>query len=679
MTRDRRKMFLCKCHPDFHMPADVVVGEGFNGDAYVRRLKECHADAVAFFAKCHYGHSYYPTRVGHVHPRLQKDMLREVVEGCRKHGVGMVAYYSTFMDTHAAEEHPDWARRLSDGKIARDRFTAVCVNTPYVTELLLPQCIEIVTDYDLDELLLDTMCWFRPCYCEHCRRLFGRDIPLSSEDPHWLDYVHWYKKRFDEFFSGIPAAIHDAAPHVAVCHNWLYSMRLPETAPPSVERLIGDSQGSSVRASVNSHYWAGTDLPFDYMVGRFVHGITDWNSAPPDRLKTIAATSAANGGGFYIIDRQFPDGSLDESAHDALRDAFGFLHERAAAVQGTRHVPEIAVLHALSTVNGSDGRRFSLYEERWDKVAGFAGAAQLFVEHGRHFTGLNEEKMARRMGEYRLVIVPEQEELPGELLGKLEAYVREGGKLLITQPDSDEGVDKKLLELAGLKFRGFTSIEYGYVGAEAPIIVRGRFAKTEMADAAELHPYVVPMGAEERGSRFGHGCAPPAGKGDFPAIASRKLGKGEVVYVAAPAFRSYRDYPSHLVARLLLALVDRHLPDPIVRLSAPPHVELVLTRRGDDLLIHLVNHSGKELMSRDPVDRHLLLMSERLPVMFHTPEIPDIRLEIKTAAADTVVCALPSGEELSCAVVGDYATVVVPRLRIMESLCVPGYFADRRA
>src|ERR1035437_8614847 len=92
---------LCRSHPDFHLPADVEVGEGFDGDAYARRLKENGADAVAIFAKCHYGHSYYYTKVGYRHPGLKKDMIAEVVCGCRKHGLGVIGYYSVFLDTAA--------------------------------------------------------------------------------------------------------------------------------------------------------------------------------------------------------------------------------------------------------------------------------------------------------------------------------------------------------------------------------------------------------------------------------------------------------------------------------------------------------------------------------------------------------------------------------------------------
>ena len=667
MVRDGGRSFLCKCHPDFHISAEVAVGEGFDGDAYARRLKQCHVDAVVFFAKCHYGHSYYPTEVGNRHPNLRKDMLREVVDGCRKHGLGAIAYYSTFLDSAAVARHPDWARLDSTGAVARKDYAPVCVNTPYVEELLMPQCIEIVTQYDLDELLLDTMSWFHPCYCEHCRRLFGQEIPRSPADPQWLDYVHWYAEQFDAFFRGVPAAIHKANPHVQVYHNWLYSIRLPQVPAPEVDRLVGDSQVTSSVAAEHCRYWAGTGMPFDYMVGRFAHGLGDWTSAPADRLKAIAATSVANGGVFYIIDRQLPDGRLDEAAYRTLSDVFGFVHKHAAAVRDARHVPETAVLHAATTVNGADGRRFSLFEERMARADGYRGTAQLLIAYGHHFTGVNEHRLAKTLDDYRLVIVPEQHELPDGLIRKLKAYVHRGGKLLITQSDADDGVDEGLLGLAGVRIDDFTALKYGYVGTESPVLLRGRFARIEPTRAEDVHPYLTPWGGADPDASFGWGVAPPSGPCGFGAVTLRRLGKGEVIYVAAPAFRSYFEYPSHLVAGFLLGLIDRLLPDPIARIEAPPHVEMVLMRRHDDLLVHLVNHSAKDVMSKGGV-----------PVAFHTPEMRGLRLEIRSGRRKLRVQALSSGRELPVTRAGGYAATSVRRLKALESVCVPGYFKERR-
>ena len=117
------------------------------------------------------------------------------------------------------------------------------------------------------------------------------------------------------------------------------------------------------------------------------------------------------------------------------------------------------------------------------------------------------------------------------------------------------------------------------------------------------------------------------------------------------------------MAGLLLGLIDRLLPDPIARVQAPPHVEMVLMRRGAHLLAHLVNHSAKDVMSKEGV-----------PVAFHTPEIRDIGLSVRAGDRRVRVLAVPSGDELPVTMRGGYAAVAVPRLKTMESVCVPGYF-----
>ena len=97
-SRPAHKSFLCKLHPDFHMPSDVDIGEGFDGESYAKKLKENHVDAIAMYGKCHYGHAYYYTEVGTRHPRLKTDMMAEVVRGAKKYDIGVVMDYSVFLD-----------------------------------------------------------------------------------------------------------------------------------------------------------------------------------------------------------------------------------------------------------------------------------------------------------------------------------------------------------------------------------------------------------------------------------------------------------------------------------------------------------------------------------------------------------------------------------------------------
>ena len=50
--------YLCKCHPDFHMPDSVIVGDEFDGYEYAKKAHDSGVDSLVIFGKCHYGFSY---------------------------------------------------------------------------------------------------------------------------------------------------------------------------------------------------------------------------------------------------------------------------------------------------------------------------------------------------------------------------------------------------------------------------------------------------------------------------------------------------------------------------------------------------------------------------------------------------------------------------------------------
>ena len=65
-------------HMDFHMPefpADAI--KNFSAADFVGHLVRGKVNMVALFAKCHFGNSFYNTRVGHKHSGLANDFLME--------------------------------------------------------------------------------------------------------------------------------------------------------------------------------------------------------------------------------------------------------------------------------------------------------------------------------------------------------------------------------------------------------------------------------------------------------------------------------------------------------------------------------------------------------------------------------------------------------------------------
>ena len=128
--------------------------------------------------------------------------------------------------------------------------------------------------------------------------------------------------------------------------------------------------------------------------------------------------------------------------------------------------------------------------------------------------------------------------------------------------------------------------------------------------------------------------------------------------------KSYLDHQSPALARLVLNLIDRLLADPIARVVTRAQVELALLRRGDDLLVHLVNHSGRQRLG-----------GYYYPVTEYIPEIRDIRLAVRTPPRPVKVLSVPDERELPCDDRDGYLHFTSPPLHAMQSFAVGGYFA----
>lgn len=667
-----KRTFLCKSHPDFHIPGDIDVGEGFDGDAYARRLKENGVDAVAFFAKCHYGHSYYDTKVGYRHPRLKKDMLAEIVKGCRAHDVGIVAYFSVFLDTMAVEHHPDWRLQATDNKVDAGfdsgNYLPVCVNSPYRDELFIPQSIEVVTQYDVDEVFYDTMTGFKPCFCDHCKTKFGKPIPSSAEDDNWLEYVRWYRECYDSFFATVAEKVHEAKPDIDMAFNWEWGVRKPIDPPAHITRISADLIPTGTVASSLTHYMAGTGYPFDYMSGRFLHGLGDWNSSTPETIKYTASATIANGGSYYIIDRQLPDGTLEERAYDMMQEVFGFVQARRDVVEGTTHMDEVAVLHSHDHLMGDELQFFPEPNTRKERAEAFEGVSRMFMHHARHYTALGTDALRKRATDYPVVIIPETEFIDSDTVAALTSYVNAGGSLLITQSEDPDQVNNDMLELAGVSYEGHSELYYGYFERpdQEPAAARGHWANiTPAQDATELVAAIEPVKAGKGGAKFGHGLAPAGAYEGRAVVTERKLGTGTVIYVAMPAFKQYWQNQNPYVSELIFSLVDRLLPRPVARVETRAQVEMVAVRKDDNLIVHLVNHSGRER-----------LLGYWYPLIEYMPTIRDIPVRIRVDDARPAIRFVPSGKTADYEVKDGYAVLNVKELEFMESIVVEGHVAQ---
>lgn len=597
-------------HPDYHLPDALEVGADFDVKKYVNTLKDAQVDVVYFFAKCHYGNSYYFTKVGHPHPGLKSDMLGQIVKVCHKAGIRVIAYMSGGVDTYAAKQHTDWRPAGKEGPpqpLAKDANTLayVCLLGPYTDKWLIPQMAEVAATFDIDGIMTDTMSSFL-CYCEHCKRQYmaetGKTLPTEEQGIEWQEFCKWRYKKKEEFIDKVCKGVHAVKPALPVAFNWMYSIWDPTPPNKGIGYVVGDiPQGNEQIPwlSLTARYFASLGMPFEVMTGRFLHGLGDWSIKPVAMLKQAMVTVAANGGRCTLIDRQLPDGSLDKIYYQRLKEVFNFVHERKSVFEQAQPVKQIAILHSLASIFGMHQERYG-EKGRCDKP--MEGACAAITDIGKHCTLTNEFNLEKDIDAYETVVMPEQYVLPGSTLDRIRDYVKGGGIVIASHRTGFDGDQWLLADMFGVKYEGdypynfcylFDQSENGGEFSNVPVMIHGACARLRPDGSTTLFNLHEPITS----GRFGWGEAPHKDVPASPGVTVNQFGKGKAVYIAGPMFGSLRDYYNPAALHLLRKILALIVPEPFLDVQCEPGVEVTLTSQPGKMNVNLINRNGERRIS----------------------------------------------------------------------------------
>lgn len=104
-------------HLDFHTSEHIPgVGSRFGKAQFQEALQLGRVNAINIFAKCHHSWSYYPTKVGMVHPTLEFDLVGAQIEACHEIGVRCPVYVTVGWSATDAAMHPEWVVRDIEGR-----------------------------------------------------------------------------------------------------------------------------------------------------------------------------------------------------------------------------------------------------------------------------------------------------------------------------------------------------------------------------------------------------------------------------------------------------------------------------------------------------------------------------------------------------------------------------------
>jgi hypothetical protein len=585
-------------HYDLHAHAnDTELGKDVTPEMLRAAWEKIRPDWVQCDCKGHPGYTSWPTKVGYASPGIVRDALRIHREVTRELGLPLVMHYSGLWDEAAIQHHPDWARVTADGTPERGR---ACPRSGYLTELLIPQMLEIIDTYDVDGFWVDGDLWVaRPCYCARCRNAFTAETsiaepPRAAGEPGWEAWLAFHRRSYKAYARAYIEAVHRRKPECLVCINWAYSVLQPDPVALPVDFLSGDfSHAWGVeRAAVEARMLTGRGLPWDLMAWGFTTGEgghAGWHFKTVAHLCQEVAEVIACGGAVCIYIHPPRSGHLVRWEHEVVAEVAQFCRARQEITQGSVSVPQAVVLHSKTHYYAHNDPLYG----RGQATQPLEGALHALLDTGYHVDIQTEEGLLERLTAYELVVVAEQDPLPDGVVAELARYVQQGGRLVLS--GAHLAWQPGLAALAGVEAAGEPRQGFHYLPVDdAAVTVAGPWQPVRLRDATAWAALLY---------------GPEPGKHDtgIPAITLRESGRGLVAAIHGPLFAAYYRTRYPRLRSLLRQLFRAVWPDPMVELAAPAHVVLTLRRQLGRTIVHLLNRGA------DPATSPRNVMVERVP------------------------------------------------------------------
>jgi hypothetical protein len=578
-------------HLDAHFAQLPNPYQNFDAERAAEMLKAAGFQMVSIFAICNGGYSYYETKLGTRHPGLKRDFTGEFTAALKKRGLRVLAYVSVGPERRA---FPDWQRQPGQ----------MCANSPWVEEAHIPQLREIVSLYDVDGFFFDAVLgkFVRGvCACTWCRQAFGADIPTAENDPRVFEHYRFLSRSGARYADRVIGALR---PGLAYVMNHVWVSHNPVRPPASLKQLVWEPVPPypgvlSLDFSLEARYLSTQQGVENWScMATRGNGWGDYSLRDVNTFLHEAATVLASGGRPYFGDDSYPSGNPEPEVYKT----YGQVNARTAAlepfVRGATPVREIAVL--LSADSMWSGLSLNPPREWMSNPAsaGVAGAHKALVEEHVQFSILNSETLTETLGEYQVLILPEQCILSAQECEAIRRFVTAGGVLIAsgdtgTRDASNQPVDDfALADVLGVRRVDRADVRRSFLRRDMDIQVNGSYQRIALTTATTLVE-LAPPGVRQA----------PAEKTEGPGVTLHRFGKGQAIYCAVPLFSAYHQDGTPALRKLASWMLERVFPRDRrqIRLeNAPLHVEMTFNRRGKDRLVHLVNFTGDRQIGGAP-------------------------------------------------------------------------------
>ena len=551
-------------HLDFHTSEKLTgIGEAFDKKQWQETLKKAAVDSITIFGTCHHGRAYYETEVGEKHPGLKFDLLRAQLDACHEIGVNAPVYISAGFSEWIVQKHPDWIICPPDGAFylpLRPYYKKLCFNTPWL-DILCAQIREVVTKYpDADGIFLDIIGQGQ-CCCRYC--LEGME-KAGLDAANEADRITFAKQVLMNYYKKTTEAARINRPDMPIFHNSGHvsvgsGEIMPYFSHLELESLPTGGWGYD-HYPFSAAYVRNLNKEFLGMTGKF-H--TTWGEfggfKAPEALRYECAAMIANGSKCSIGDQLHPGAKLDEGTYEIIGQAYREVREKEAWCDNVKSCATVAILSEITPYSHTTER----------ELPGDTGASRILLEAHIPFDVVDTEM---DWSKYKALILADDVLLDDAVKAKLEAFVKAGGKLILSGK-SGMDVDHKAFQLddALLPFTDSGvdgKFEPDYIKAaadfvprkiETPFVMYEISRRIKAKDGAESLGEIYEPYFQRRFDHFSshqHTPYKPEGSG-FDAGAMNE----NVLYFAHPVFSIYRGCGTVILKEFVVKAIRKFLGD----------------------------------------------------------------------------------------------------------------------
>lgn len=419
-------------HLDFHTSEFIPgIGEKFDKKQFQEALKIGHVNQINIFAKGHHGWSYYPTKVGKMHPNLKFDLLGAEMDACHEIGVKCPIYFTVGWSARDAEEHPEWCIRKKDGSIAtmnfdsdampsdiRPNYSWKCLDAsaggPY-HEYIKKQVEELCLKYkDLDGFWFDIYHIYPVSYSEFSlQRMKTEGIDINDHDAVERSFALALKEHMKDLRKLIAryhpnaTVFFNTATHIN--NKALFKERLFEMNTHAELEDLPTTWGGYDKLPLEAKYHLQQGPPAVAMSGKFHKAWGEFGGFKhPDALKCEAAAMISYGVSCNFGDQLHPSGEMDMETYRNIGEAYKYVEKIEKYGHGGVPVSKLGVWLTLN--NAADH-----------------GVVNMLLEMHDDFIVANEKNLEQ----LELLIMPSSNCLNEAVTEKINNWVKAGGKLIV--------------------------------------------------------------------------------------------------------------------------------------------------------------------------------------------------------------------------------------------------------